>query len=824
MKTLLQTSLLLALFVLFVLPTRATIDVALQMQLGNPSGATIDSANHRNYLIQRAQYALDYNDSTGEPNWVSWDLTATDVGPAARSTVYFTDTSLPSGFYAVTDNDYVGVGAINFNRGHMCPSEDRTVTAADNQQLFLMTNIVPQAADNNQGPWEVFESYCRTLAAAGNELLITCGPGSFTPGNLLPSGKAAIPGFVWKIVVVVPTGSGSALSRITASTRVIAIKLPNVNGIRSAPWQNYVTSVNQIQTDTGLTFFTALPANVASALRAVTDSASTVGAPAITVQPVAQATQLGGSATFIVTATGNAPLTYQWSKDGAPIVGATGATLTLPSVTAADFGNYSVLISNPVGSAVSALAALTAGSPAGVAGPIYWDFLSAAPTSALPAGLAVAGDGLTQGNNNGTTALLTTTSVSGTYPGASAGNNAGAAARTGPLNQAPGGSAYFEFTLTAAAGRQVWATALSFGARSTSTGPQAFGVYTSADNFTIPVAAGPLANNSVWSMLTPALYPVAGPVGGSVTFRIYGYNGTGNASVSTANWRIDDLTLTAAAVATLPANNTRLVNLSGRARTGVGEQAAIAGLTIGGSGGKPVLLRAVGPSLALLGIGTPLGQPKLELFQGPTSRGTNAGWTLGGNGPAIAAAATATGAFPLTAASADCALLVTLTPGGYTTITSAADGRSGIGLVEVYDVPGEATTARLTNLSTRALVGAGTDTLIAGFVVSGTLPERVLIRAAGPALVQLGVAGALARPQLALLSGNTVVAQNAGWSASSDAGAIAQAALQTGAFALPNGSQDSALIATLAPGVYTAQVTSADNATGVALVEVYELP
>ena len=219
-----------------------------------------------------------------------------------------------------------------------------------------------------------------------------------------------------------------------------------------------------------------------------------------------------------------------------------------------------------------------------------------------------------------------------------------------------------------------------------------------------------------------------------------------------------------------------------------------------------------------------LGQPRLELFQGSSLRATNTGWSTGGNGPAIIAAAAASGAFPLAAASADSALLVTLAPGNYTTIASAADGNSGVGLVEVYDVPSEGTQSRLANIAVRAPVGAGNDTLVAGFVVAGSQPQRFVIRAAGPALAQFGLGGALAHPELNVLSGNSVLAQNSGWSTSSDAPAISRAARQVGLFAFPSGSQDAAVIATLAPGAYTAQVTSADKVTGVALIEVYELP
>src|SRR5712671_4159000 len=178
-----------ALFVL-VLQADAIIDASLQMQLGNPSGATADSNNHDHYLIQRTVEALDFSDNLGEPNWASWDLTSADVGSSGRGS-FHTDTTLPAGFYEVTTGDYTGSG---YDRGHLCPSADRTDNTTDNDLVFYMSNIMPQNPDNNQGPWEVLETYCRTLASSGNELLITCGPSIFNGSRIQPSGKASIPG------------------------------------------------------------------------------------------------------------------------------------------------------------------------------------------------------------------------------------------------------------------------------------------------------------------------------------------------------------------------------------------------------------------------------------------------------------------------------------------------------------------------------------------------------------------------------------------------------------------------------------------------------
>ncbi|WP_338286779.1 DNA/RNA non-specific endonuclease [Luteolibacter sp. LG18] len=263
---------LLATIVLAPAGAQATISTALQMQLGNPTGATVDPNNHSNYLLQRTVDAVDYSDTYGEPNWVSWDLTGPDIGTSGRSSSFYQDTALPTTFYRLVTGDYTNSG---YDRGHMCPSYDRTDTSANNLLVFYMSNIIPQTPDNNQGVWQNFEAYCQSQAQSGNELLITSGPSLFTGARIQPSGKASIPGYTWKIAVIVPPGSGTALSRITTATRVIALKIPNIAGVRNDPWTNYVTSVNLLQADTGFTFFTALPASVASVLRAKVDGAVT---------------------------------------------------------------------------------------------------------------------------------------------------------------------------------------------------------------------------------------------------------------------------------------------------------------------------------------------------------------------------------------------------------------------------------------------------------------------------------------------------------------------------------------------------------------------
>lgn len=170
-------------------------------------------------------------------------------------------------------------------------------------------------------------------------------------------------------------------------------------------------------------------------------------------------------------------------------------------------------------------------------------------------------------------------------------------------------------------------------------------------------------------------------------------------------------------------------------------------------------------------------------------------------------------------------MLLRLEPGAYTAEVSGATETAGVALVEVYD----ATTAqvggpKLINLSTRGEVGRDGDILIVGVVVSGERAKKLLIRGIGPTLGAFGVDGALADPQLQLYQGSTLLRQNDNWSDSADVASLAEAARSVGAFTLPDGSKDAVLLVYLAPGSYTAQIRGAGSTTGVALVEVYEVP
>jgi len=243
------------------------------MLLGNPSGATTSiTTSFNNYLYDHTYYIDSYNRDKGEPNWTSWYVGPTTIGSAARQDDFRADTNLPSGWYEVGSTSYSGSG---FDRGHNCPSADRTNTVAANSATFLMDNMIPQAPNNNQQTWANLENYGRTLVDAGNELYVIMGSygsggtGSSGTATTINSGHVAVPAHIWKIMVVIPNGNGD-LSRITTSTRVIAINTPNINTV-SSTWQSYITTVQSIETATGYQFFTALPASVRAALETKVD-------------------------------------------------------------------------------------------------------------------------------------------------------------------------------------------------------------------------------------------------------------------------------------------------------------------------------------------------------------------------------------------------------------------------------------------------------------------------------------------------------------------------------------------------------------------------
>lgn len=262
----------------------------------------------------------------------------------------------------------------------------------------------------------------------------------------------------------------------------------------------------------------------------------------------------------------------------------------------------------------------------------------------------------------------------------------------------------------------------------------------------------------------------------------------------------------AAVLAVTSGQPSRLPNLSVRTSLTTGQMLTVGFAT---TGAKTMLVRGVGPTLAEFGLSGFLPDPMIELFgSGAVKIDENNDWN-----PALAPVFAAVGAFPLAAASRDAALRRDCS-GAYTAQIKSTG--AGVVLVEVYDTGG---TGKLTNVSARNRVGTGDNILIAGFVVDGSAAKTLLLRAVGPKLAEFGVDGVLADPRLEIYSGANKIAENDNWSA-----LLQPVARSVGAFDLTLGSRDAALLITLPPGGYTAQISGVAGGTGEAIVEVYEVP
>ncbi|WP_158825768.1 DNA/RNA non-specific endonuclease [Mucilaginibacter lacusdianchii] len=238
---------------------------------GNPSNANMVLTD--NLLLDQGYYVESYSASRGIPNWVSWHLDETNTTNATKRLDNFAGfTGLPSGAYQVQSNSYVGSG---FDRGHNCPSADRTSSTLANSATFLMTNMIPQAPQNNQQTWNNLEQDLRSQTAAGNEVYIVMGNygrgGSGKNGGTtttIDNGHVTVPSNVWKVAIIIPKGNSDLVRAGSGgNVKVIAVNTPNVNTI-SEDWKQYITTVREIETAMGGGFnlFSNLPQSVQDAL------------------------------------------------------------------------------------------------------------------------------------------------------------------------------------------------------------------------------------------------------------------------------------------------------------------------------------------------------------------------------------------------------------------------------------------------------------------------------------------------------------------------------------------------------------------------------
>lgn len=331
--------------------------------------------------------------------------------------------------------------------------------------------------------------------------------------------------------------------------------------------------------------------------------------------------------------------------------------------------------------------------------------------------------------------------------------------------------------------------------------------------------------NNAPNLAVARSFPASGAIGDNLLIAAGGYNGS--TSVHTVQKKIPCIgEPTPTPTPTPTPKPATLGNISTRLQVGTGDRVMIAGFVVQGSAPKRVLIRAIGPSLANLGVPNPLPNPRLELHDITQAIGMNDNWQTTQIGGVITADQVAeiqkSGLAPNDPL--ESAIIATLPPGSYTAIVQGVAGGTGVGTAEVYDLDA-ASGSRLINISTRGFVQTGDNVMIGGFIVI-TQPTRLIIRAIGPSLTQVGVPDALANPQLELHDAHSLIGQNNDWQTTQIGGIITAdqvAEIQASGLA-PTNQAESAIIGTLQPGIYTAIVSGVNNITGNGLVEVYLLP
>jgi len=532
----------------------------------------------------------------------------------------------------------------------------------------------------------------------------------------------------------------------------------------------------------------------------------------ITSQPISQVVNTGSSVLFSVTATGYPNLTYQWLFNGNPVNGANSNYYSITNAQLGNTGTYSVSIGYPGGSILSNNATLTVQNPYIL--PIFnYQPISQVASVGSNVNFIVSASGFPvptyqwyfngspiAGATSSTLALNNLSAAkSGSYT-VTASNSAGNTYSTAALltvisNGSPkiinqpnshdvslGSTVSFQVTATAGQLYQWYLNGFVVSGATSST------FVTTATNATQGIYQCLVQNNSGATLSNPSTLQIAQTTntGHMINFSVLN-------SVSTSY-----PTLTIGFV-----TNTATSNSS-----------------------QTVLIRGIGPALAAFNVANPLPDPLLSLFSGQYMTAQNYGW---GSSPAnqlqVIAANANTSAFALTnTLSLDSAIVVPLTPGAYTTQLTSLSGKSGSVLAEVYDNSSLAYTSgsqHLTNLSCLQYIQSNAS-ITAGFVITGTTAETVLIRACGPSLASFGVTKTMPDPQLSLYnSSKTVIASNTGWGGNQ---AVSGAITSTGAFNFSSStSLDSALLITLDPGAYSVISSSASGVAGFELIEVYEV-
>jgi endonuclease G, mitochondrial len=283
--------------------------VHLTMGMPAPAETSLDSPNA--YLMEKPEYTLSYNRDRGIANWVSWHLADEWIGSLARVDTFRADPAVPPEWFRVNHTSYAASG---FDRGHLVPNTDRDRQTAlpVNQATFLMTNMIPQAPDSNEGPWASLERYLRTLLPANELYIIAGGSGNGGTGTngfatTIAGGQIAVPAVIWKVVLVLPKADGDDVSRVTAGARTIAVVMPNTQGPRNVNWMTHLTTVDAVEQLTGYDFFSEVEDAVESAIEAGVNG---VNPPGVADQSVNTDEDVATSFTLQAANAGTSALTY----------------------------------------------------------------------------------------------------------------------------------------------------------------------------------------------------------------------------------------------------------------------------------------------------------------------------------------------------------------------------------------------------------------------------------------------------------------------------------------------------------------------------------
>jgi hypothetical protein len=557
--------------------------------------------------------------------------------------------------------------------------------------------------------------------------------------------------------------------------------------------------------------------------------------PVITLQPVGGSIAAGGAFTLMVQAKDSGPIGYQWQKNGVPIPNQFSDTLVLTNVQPSDAADYRAFAIGAHGSTGSntVKVVVTGSKFAGT----YFGSTGAGDSWALQVDADGSGTFLAMLGNQGQVVIARGFKVLDNGAFSFGGGHALVEQSALALS-----SSYYSGPVSATiscgtVSGQLTALGIGFSGiqKSASTAPTPAGCYQAVPLASgmgeVDVIAAPDGTVLLVAVDSTGVRGGRGTVTADGTFSVsgsqYSYSGTLVGASSAVQGTYAPVGGAAVAFAT-PATSTsseRLINVATRGYAAAGSQTLIGGFVISGSGPKDVLIRAVGPGLSGFGVSGCLANPRLRLFKDGTAIMDNDDWGLGGFASEIASTATKVGAFPLTTGSADSAIVARLDPGNYSAQVTTDGVSSGVVMIEIYDANSAVAGApKLINLSTRGYVDQGANMLIAGVVVTGNAPKKLLIRAVGPGLKDYGVADFVSDPKLQLFKGSTVIRENDNWSDSVDASEIASAATAVGAFPLTAGGKDAVLLVYLAPGNYTAQVSGVGGATGVGMVEIYEVP